>query len=268
MLKQRIITAAILIPIFLILLFTLPGWGFCLLTAAIVLWGAWEWSFFMGIQSIGKSLIYPIVTLLVLLLALQFNILYVLFVAFVIWLVFLVLVVYYPRGKEIWGQGLFLRAWMGLFVLVPAWLAINLIFQNSPYSLLFLLVLIWGADSGAYFVGRKWGKHKLIPEVSPGKSWEGLIGALVVTLVITLITLLLVKAPLSYWPWVILLSLITVLFSVLGDLFESMLKRNAGLKDSGHLLPGHGGVLDRIDSLTAAAPIFALGAILLGVIFH
>lgn len=268
MLKQRIITALILIPIFVFLIFTLPVWGFGILSGCIVLLAAWEWSYLMGIQSLGKSIIYAIVIAIILLLSLQFNIIYALGIAFVFWLVGLLLVVYYPRGSGLWGKGLFLRAWMGIFVLVPAWLALNIIFSNSPYSLLFLFVLIWGADSGAYFVGRKWGKHKLLPTVSPGKTWEGLIGALVISLIIVCITLFLTKTPFYYWPWAILLALITVLFSVLGDLFESMVKRNAGVKDSGRLLPGHGGVLDRIDSLTAAAPIFALGAIVMGQVFH
>jgi phosphatidate cytidylyltransferase len=137
--------------------------------------------------------------------------------------------------------------------------------RNSPHGIAILLVLfalIWGADSGAYFVGKKWGKHKLLPQVSPGKTWEGLSGALGVTVIITFFSLFIFKVPYIRWPVALCLALITVLFSIVGDLFESMLKRRVGLKDSGHSLPGHGGILDRIDSLTAAAPIFASGLLI------
>jgi phosphatidate cytidylyltransferase len=155
---------------------------------------------------------------------------------------------------------------MGAFVLVPCWASINYIRNQDegPLGLLFLFVLIWGADSAAYFVGKKWGTKRLAPYVSPGKSWQGLMGALLVSTLIVLTTLWLCNVPFPIWPWAIVLSLVTVLFSIVGDLFESMIKRQAKVKDSGKLLPGHGGVLDRIDSLTAAAPIFVLGALLLG----
>ncbi len=159
---------------------------------------------------------------------------------------------------------------MGLMVLIPCWLAINFI-RNIPesgiYILLYLFVLIWGADSGAYFAGKLWGKTKIAPKVSPGKTWEGLGGALIVTLIITLGTLYGVHTPYRLWAFVCLITVVTILFSVAGDLFESMLKRNAGLKDSGRLLPGHGGILDRIDSLTAAAPVFLFSTDLMQKIF-
>jgi phosphatidate cytidylyltransferase len=152
---------------------------------------------------------------------------------------------------------------------VPCWVAINYIFiqHEGRLALLFLFILIWGADSAAYFVGKKWGKHKLAPQVSPGKSIEGMMGALVFTILLAIITQLLCRIPLERWHWGILLSLLTVIFSIVGDLFESMLKRNAGIKDSGNILPGHGGLLDRIDSLTAAAPVFAFGSWVIGTYF-
>ncbi len=121
-----------------------------------------------------------------------------------------------------------------------------------------------GAQILRYFTGKQWGRHKLLPLVSPGKSVEGLIGALVNTVILTMIALWLCNTPSVVWPWAMLLSLSTVLFSIVGDLFESVMKREANVKDSGQLLPGHGGLLDRIDSLTAAAPVFAFGAWLLG----
>lgn len=261
MLKQRVLTALVLIPLFVALVLLLPPIGFCLLTALVVLWAAWEWSFFMGVKKFPQNLFYPAAVFLVLVLALQFDIHYVLYFSLFFWILAFFLVFYYPAGSEFWGKGILIRAFMGIAVLVPCWLAVNFIFRASPYTLLFLFVVIWGADSAAYFAGKAWGKRKLLPQVSPGKTWEGLAGALFATLMVSLLVLLFLKLPVLKWIEAIILVWITVLFSVLGDLFESMMKRNAGLKDSGHLLPGHGGVLDRIDSLTAAAPIYALGAL-------
>jgi phosphatidate cytidylyltransferase len=124
---------------------------------------------------------------------------------------------------------------------------------------LFLMGLVWIADSGAFFAGRRWGRHKLAPRISPKKTREGAYGALAATLVFAAITGLLLDMDVASWALFILISMVTVLFSIVGDLFESMVKRQHDVKDSGVLLPGHGGVLDRIDSMQAAAPIFLLG---------
>lgn len=270
MLKYRIITAIILIPIFLLLVLYLPPVGFCYFTGAVVLLGAWEWSYFMGAKKFLHSLIYPFVMALILLGALRWPIVNTLYVAVAWWVVAFFLVALYPRASAIWSKSITIRAFMGAFVLVPCWLAINYIrnAENGVFTLLFLFALIWGADIGAYFVGKKWGKTKLAPFVSPGKSVQGLIGALVVTILIALSALYLLGLPYIIWLPIVALSLITVLFSVLGDLFESMMKRNVDLKDSSGLLPGHGGILDRIDSLTAAAPVFAVCAVLLVKFLH
>ena len=270
MLKQRIITALILIPIFVFLLLKLSTPAFCILTGFFVIWGAFEWSLFLGVTRFPHCFIFPLIVLVLLLVALVVPLPYVLYPAFAWWLLALLLVVLYPRAQMIWGKSLFLRALMGILVLVPCWVAVNFIraSENGSYVLLFLFVLIWGADSAAFFAGKRFGKHKLSPHVSPGKSWEGLLGALLMTVLIALGVLEWSKTPYPEWSYALLLTLVTVLFSVLGDLFESMLKRNVGLKDSGQLLPGHGGLLDRIDSLTAAAPVFAIGALWMGRIFQ
>lgn len=273
MLKYRILTAIILIPIFVTLLLKLSAPAFMVLTSLIVLWGAWEWSYFIGVKKKSHSIIYPMFILAILIASFGVPIVYISYVlsaAFVWWLIAFGLVMAYPKAKKLWSKSVVVRALMGVMVLIPCWFAINFIriSFNGPYTLLFLFVLIWGADTAAYFAGRAWGKHKLAPEVSPGKTWEGLAGACVGTLLITLGVLYALKINSSIWLAAIVLSLVTVLFSIVGDLFESMLKRNVGLKDSGQLLPGHGGILDRIDSLTAAAPIFTLGAILIGKFYH
>ncbi len=266
MLKYRILTAIILIPLFIALLFELPPGWFCILTSAVVLWGAFEWSSFMGIKRFPFTLIYPLLMVFILFASMWLYIPNVMIAAFVWWLLSLILIVLYPKTSRAWGQSKIVRGLMGVMVLVPSWLAINFIRNipdNGVFILLFLFVLIWGADSAAYFTGKLCGKHKLIPRVSPGKTWEGLIGALILTLIITALALWLTHTSSLIWVRAFAISIITILFSIVGDLFESMLKRNEDLKDSGHLLPGHGGILDRIDSLTAAAPVFLFAALFL-----
>lgn len=270
MLKQRILTALVLIPLFVLLLFKLPPIPFACFTGLAVFWSAWEWSRLMGVTRVSRRIVYPIIILLSAVAGLWIVIPHLLFATFVWWLFAALLVVLYPKGRNAWGKSVFVRGIMGVLVLVPCWIAINYL-RHAPfgiYTLLYLFVLIWGADSGAYFAGKKWGKTKLAPAVSPGKSWQGLVGALATSLVITLIALCLLHFPVAMWPAILLLAWVTVLFSILGDLFESMLKRIENMKDSGQLLPGHGGMLDRIDSLTAAAPVFALGTFLLTRFFH
>lgn len=267
MLIQRLITACILIPLVLFILFYLPPWAFTLLISIVTIGALWEWTNLMQIQRIMYRLLYLLFAFLIFFDAAIFIPLNIIFiVGFVFWLFALLLVLRYPNGSSWWGKSVIWRGLMGIFVLFPCWTALNyLCYQNDGvYILLYLFVLIWGADSAAYFIGKQWGKTKLAPNVSPGKSWQGFIAAMLFTLLFATVGQWLADKPLNLWGWGILISLFTTLFSIVGDLFESMLKRQAGLKDSGSLLPGHGGILDRIDSLTAGAPIFALGPILLG----
>lgn len=153
---------------------------------------------------------------------------------------------------------------IGPLLLIATTLAIYSLWSDSPWWLMYLFALVWTADSGAYFTGKAFGKHKLIPDVSPNKTIEGLLGGLALTAIV--IAAVAYYRNLMGWHLLsfVVLSMVTVLASVLGDLFESLLKRQADIKDSGTLLPGHGGVLDRIDSILAAAPIFALGFWLAG----
>ena len=148
-----------------------------------------------------------------------------------------------------------------MLVLIPAWLALVRLHAQGPALMLFLLLLVVAADIGAYFAGRHFGRNKLAPRVSPGKTWEGVMGGVVGAAVVALVGVSIFHV--SAAPF-IGLSLVTVLASVVGDLTESLFKRHAGVKDSGSLLPGHGGVLDRVDSVTAAAPIFLVGLERLG----
>ena len=147
----------------------------------------------------------------------------------------------------------------GVFVLPTAWLALVLLHERGAMLFLFMFVLIWVADSAAYFTGKRFGKTKLAAALSPGKTREGLWGALIAGAGFAVIGVVWLPVELQFAAYFIMLCLICVLISVVGDLFESLLKRNAGVKDSGNILPGHGGLLDRVDSVLAAAPVFLFG---------
>ena len=154
----------------------------------------------------------------------------------------------------------------GSLCVIPAWCALGWLHSEAlgPRWTLFALVLIWAADSGAYFVGSKFGKHKLAPAISPGKTWEGVVGGMAAAMLLAVLVLKGLGLSWSALPALALLTAITAGISVVGDLFESLMKRHAGLKDSGTIFPGHGGVMDRIDSLLAALPVFVVGKSWLG----
>jgi phosphatidate cytidylyltransferase len=196
----------------------------------------------------------------------------VLWLALLWWLVGFVLVASYPKGSDRW-HSVPARGAMGLLVLVPAWVGLNYLrsgefnfaqTDNNLLLILYVFLLVWVADIGAYFSGRKFGKAKLAPRVSPGKSWAGVWGGLAAVAVFSLVVSQALGAEAGQSIALIIISVVTAAVSVLGDLFESMLKRFRGIKDSSGLLPGHGGIMDRIDSLTAAIPVFTLLVIQLG----
>ncbi len=265
MLKQRILTAFVLIVLVLLALLLLPEVWFALLTAAIMIASAWEWSRLMGLISIPKRVVYLICTAMVFFGALLVPQGLILIVAAVTWLIPLYFVFNYEEFQRFWSVGKLVPAITGIWILLACWLGLNLIRidEEGPSYLLLLLLLVWGADTGAYFAGKRFGKHKLAPQISPGKTVEGMIGGTVAVLIVALIGSWLL--PMDSWQRVglIVLSVLTGFVSLLGDLFESMVKRQIGVKDSGQWLPGHGGLLYRIDSLIAAAPIFALGLLIL-----
>jgi phosphatidate cytidylyltransferase len=270
MLKQRVLTSLILAPLVITAVLLLPTDSLALLLALVVTVGAREWAVLSGINSWVGQLLYSL-TLLLVMFAVFYLLpptLYVWLVGFsVFWWVTVIFRLLRFQGNELTAASGFdpLRALEGVAVLVPAWLALIMLHRISsggPVLLLFLLILIWSADVGAYFAGQLWGRHKLAPSVSPGKTREGVYGAMASALMCGLFLVWWLETEVARAPLLLLLCLITMLFSVIGDLFESLLKRKRGLKDSGTLLPGHGGMLDRIDSLTAAAPLFMLGLIL------
>jgi phosphatidate cytidylyltransferase len=263
MLKQRILTVAVVLPLFLAALFWLPnGWWALLMTAAVGAAGR-EWARIAGYRRLGQWL-FPL-ALVASALAIvgaerggsQF--------------------IYTPLGKFVFGLTAafwiaIVPAWLasrwrtrdpvllaivGWLVLIPFWYALAWL-QPTPVRLLVALGVVWTADIAAYFAGRAFGRHKLAPEISPGKTWEGAVGAVAAVVLYWSAVCALVpefgRHFLSGLVWVLLLTGV----SIQGDLFESWMKRLAGLKDSGSLLPGHGGLLDRVDALTSTLPFAAL----------
>jgi phosphatidate cytidylyltransferase len=264
-LRTRIITAAVLIALLLVILLWLPPFATKLAMTVVVLTGAWEWSAFLKLQRPPGRILYVAAVAACLALVWQLTLaqpecLLVLVVALAWWVVALLWVIFAPRRAAVWSAGL-----AGVLALTPAWVAMVRLRVDVPRGeqwLLFALCLVWAADIGAYFAGHAFGRIRLAPQVSPGKTWEGVLGGLVLSAVVAVAG--------SRWfavPVIQLLPLClgVVAFSIVGDLTESLLKRFAGLKDSGTLFPGHGGVMDRIDSLTGAMPVLLLGLLVLGV---
>ncbi len=273
MLKVRILTALVMLPVALLILFVLPEDAFAMCIGFIVLVGAWEWIRLSGL--VGQI---PTVALLgvfscILIGCYALPSIYVpmlLGIGCLFWIVAAAIVAMYPQSREQIG-GKQMKLCFGLMVLIPAYLALLFLRRHEAHVLLIalLVAIIWAADVGAYFVGRRFGTRKLAPDVSPGKSWAGLVGGMVVALAVGIVGASIGEptdhlfSPIA-WAVLVFIVAITVLFSILGDLFESLIKREQGVKDSSSLLPGHGGVMDRIDSLTAATPIFALSIYLTG----
>jgi len=266
LLKTRIITAAILIALLLLVIFRLPPVATTVVVTALVLAGAWEWAGFMRMAGRLPRLAYVTGIALCLPLAWQFaatpgGLETLVAAATAWWLVALAWIVLAPRRAADWSAAL-----AGVMALVPAWVALVYLRRDPPFGaqwLLFALLLVWAADIGAYFAGRGFGRHKLAPAVSPGKTWEGVAGALAASGVTALAgSHWFGVPPLPFVP----LCLAAVALSVVGDLTESLLKRFAGLKDSGTLFPGHGGVMDRIDSITSAVPSLLFGLLSFGVV--
>jgi phosphatidate cytidylyltransferase len=256
MLKQRIITALAAGALLLVVLFVLPQTPARLSIGLILLVAAWEWSGLIGQKTTVGRVVYlaliaacmwaahryasePKVFLLIMQIALGW------------WLAALAWTLVYPTAVPV-----ALRWLCGVLVIVPAGLALDWLYLLNPRFLLLVLTIVWAADIGAYFTGKRFGRVKLAPQISPGKTWEGVFGGLIGVALLTVVH--------STWSGIDLavlipLCLVVGMVSVVGDLTVSIFKRSAGVKDSGSLFPGHGGVLDRADSITAAAPLFALG---------
>ena len=261
MLKARIITAVIALAVLMVVLFAVPARFAEAAMVAATLGGAWEWSSLLKLNAVSSRAAF--VGLVGALLAVIYGVLgayggEILLAGVLWWVAAMIWVMSYPTpvAKPIVWLG-------GLLVLVPFFVALVTLYRSGAETLLFALTIVWAADIGAYFAGKQFGRVKLAPSISPGKTWEGVIGGLV--------AVALLSTAGSYWFEVSLLQLLpfclaVACISIVGDLTVSIFKRNAGIKDSGTLFPGHGGLLDRVDSIAAATPVFALGVAWMGVL--
>ena len=259
MLKQRVITSIVALAAFMVVLFEVPAVVAQVVIAILIIGGAWEWSRFLGASGRASRIIYVVLLAVLMGLAgwqLAASSMFIFQLALVWWLAALVWVFFFPTPIP-----LALRWLCGALVLVPLFVALIALYRNDPVLLLFALLIVWAADTGAYFAGRQFGRVKLAPRISPNKTWEGVIGGLLVVVLMSFAGAAWVDIELAV---LIPFCLAVACMSIVGDLTVSMFKRNAGLKDSGTLFPGHGGVLDRIDSVAAAAPLFALGVSWMG----
>ncbi|WMC09480.1 phosphatidate cytidylyltransferase [Oceanimonas pelagia] len=274
MLKLRIITALCLIPVVLGAIFLLPLPFFALFATAVYLLAGREWGRFIDTQKSNVVMVFLALVLVALMATVPIGHIWadglhglvaaVLGAGALWWLAALPLVLGYPASSRLWQQRPWLKAVFALLSLVPFFWSLLVLrsyqYEQDPHYgawlLLFVMALVWAADTGAYFAGKALGKHKLCPRVSPGKTLEGMIGGVLAACALALVVATSLGLPGAQRNAVLLASMVAVLASVLGDLVESMFKREAGLKDSGSILPGHGGVMDRVDSLTAALPIF------------
>lgn len=265
-LRQRVLTALVLIAALAVVLFALPPGATLALVVVAILVGGWEWSAFVA--PTRPAVRAAFVALLALSIAAAWplsgtrsGMLALLVVAGLWWLL---AVFWILRGPQ--RVGAVLAAVAGIASLVPVAVALGRLRLEpgqGAWVLLFALLVIMAADVGAYFAGHRFGRIKLAPSVSPGKTWEGVIGGLLFSLIIAI-----VGARLLGWPVAVVapLAVGAAAFSVVGDLMESLMKRHSGLKDSGHLFPGHGGILDRFDSLTAGIPLLMLGLLQAGLV--
>ena len=261
MLVKRVLTALVIAPIAIAGVFFLPQTQFAVFVGAIIMVGAWEWGRLAGLGRLSR-VAYALAFTCLLPATYFISSVAILILGLSWWMTAVVLVFFYPKLRRYWASNS-IRCLIGIVVLVPAWKAMLLLkaSPDSDYLILLLLCLIWGTDIGAYFVGKAFGIRKLAPQVSPGKSLVGFYGGLVTAFSIALFVVLLVGTPDIYTlqgAFFLIGCVFVAMVSVLGDLAVSMFKRNAGVKDSSSLLPGHGGFLDRIDSLLSASPLYAL----------
>jgi phosphatidate cytidylyltransferase len=270
----RVLAALVMLPVAVLGVLFLPSNLLAAAIAAIMMAGLWEWSALAGLENRVARAAYLLGNAL-LLAALAWGAgpelvpLKLVALAGVLWWLLVPLwLVRFDFARVDTPFARLLKLFAGSACVLPAWCAIYWLHHGAPgigHSAaqgprwtLFVLASIWAADSGAYFAGSRWGRRKLAPRISPGKSWEGLLGGVAAAMLLAAIALPWLGLQWPQLPALLLLSLVTVLVSVEGDLFESLLKRHAGAMDSSDLIPGHGGVLDRIDSLLAALPVFVL----------
>jgi phosphatidate cytidylyltransferase len=269
--KQRVITALLVTPLAIAMILLLPNSIFGFIICALCLLACWEWTRMAGLRSRPLRAALLALCLVVLLLLWCYADATPGWIAILAgcawWFVALTWLKHFSFGAAPTRENVTLKLIAGALSVFPAWTAMMQLHrsQDSPHTwALYALVLVWAADSFAYLAGRQWGKTKLAPNISPGKTIVGVYGGLIGSGIVAVVGgwLLGVRGASLFWLFVV--ALIAVVFSVAGDLFESLIKRHGNVKDSGTLFPGHGGAYDRLDGVFAALPFFALGKYLLG----
>ena len=262
MLIKRLLTAVILIPLVIITTLKLDSSEFVIAMMPLLLISSWEYSGLIKIKHWATKALYisVLMTAAYFINQAPFLLMPILIITLLWWFINSFWIISFPRHTRYWHNYLATRLVNGFFFFIPLFVSLSALHQIDSSLVLLLLVLIWAADSGAYLVGRAIGKNKLLPNVSPGKTIEGVAGGALLSLstMFIYVHFSFENAAFEQYFFYGVLSLVTTFASILGDLFESLHKRVAGVKDSGILLPGHGGLFDRIDSLTASAPIFFL----------
>ncbi len=272
MLKQRWITTLFLGGFIVWAIFALNSAYFAALIGVCMIIAGFEWTRLTNMKALWQRVFFLLLLLFVMaalwfLLEIDSQLTdMILFSAVVWWLLCAVLLFGKSQGFNIRPRPYLLIVLIGLIVLVPTWLALVSLHASDvfgPLFVFFIILMTSFADSSAFFAGRRWGSRKLLPSISPAKTWEGLWGAAIVVVILaTVFGALIFKLTINQLSIFVPFCIVILFFSVLGDLFESMVKRKAQVKDSGRIFPGHGGMLDRIDSLTAAAPVFVAGLLL------
>lgn len=270
MLKQRLLTAAVLIPLFVWGVLALPSTYFAMLLTAVLVVAALEWARLVALPVAARRIFVALIAgglLFAVYSPPPVEVIRGIAAAAVLWWGWATVSIFrYQAGAKVLPATALGGALAGVAVLLPPWLALTALHRDpatGPAYVLFLFVLVWAADSGAYFVGRRFGRRKLAARVSPGKTWEGVMGGAAASLLVAVAAVFILNVSAAVAPWFVVLCVVVVVISVVGDLLESLFKREAGVKDSGRFLPGHGGALDRIDSITAAAPVFYVGLALI-----
>jgi phosphatidate cytidylyltransferase len=277
MTRTRVLAALAMTPIAIAAILLLPTPWMVALAAIMFLAGLWEWFRLADIDDTLARTVLLVVNMALMVAivwgsrtsgGLSYVLLQIMIVVGVAWwLVAMLWLRHFDFASNHETHARVFKLAAGTLAIVPAWCALAVLHGSEPdgHRWLFVaLAIVWAADSGAYFAGRHFGKRKLAPRISPNKTVEGLLGGVACGLVVALAFAPFAGATLRQLPAVALVAIVAVLFSVVGDLFESLLKRHVGAKDSGDLIPGHGGILDRIDGVIAALPVFALGKALMG----
>ncbi|WP_266169394.1 phosphatidate cytidylyltransferase [Dyella subtropica] len=271
MLLQRTLTALLLAPLAILLILWPPTWLFAAAIAAAFLAALWEWTRLAGLKDdrVRGALLLAAAILFALLWRARDTALWPMLIGVGVawWAIVCLWLRHFAFGAAPTRENLLIKLGAGAFVIIPTWVAAMTIHRSEPHGhwwTVLALVIVWAADIGAYFSGRLFGKRKLAPTISPGKTWAGVYGAFVVGALVAGVGGWLLGVQGIQLVGLLLLSMVTVVASIIGDLLESLMKRHAAVKDSGSLFPGHGGLMDRLDSVFAAIPVFAAGKLLLG----